>query len=140
MASFRETLVPAFPNSCFRSFLLVHFFSLPPPGGLARLRALSLPFHVCWGGGVSSVAPRAQLDRVGGSRWGWVLETKCLAIQTNVSLISVNILSPPSELVQGVAMSTSAATPLRQGSAGIELYSRNTMIGVEYSPGGGSQR
>ena len=24
--------------------------SLPPPGGLARVRALSLPFLVCWGG------------------------------------------------------------------------------------------
>ena len=30
--------------------------SLPPPGGLARLRAFSLPCLVCWGGGVSCVA------------------------------------------------------------------------------------
>ena len=51
-----------------------------------RLCAFSSPFLVCWGGGVSFVAPRAQLDRVGGSRWGWVLQIKCRAIHTNVSL------------------------------------------------------
>ena len=55
--------------------------SLPPPGGLARLRALSLPFLVCWGGGVSFVAYRAQSGRVGGSRWGWVLQIKCHATE-----------------------------------------------------------
>ena len=39
-----------------------------------------------WGGGVSFVAPRAQLDRLGGSRWGWVLQIKCRAIQIIVPL------------------------------------------------------
>ena len=37
------------------------------------------------GGGVSFVAYRAQLGRLGGSRWGWVLQIKYRAIQTNVS-------------------------------------------------------
>ena len=58
--------------------------SLPPPGGLARLRAFSLPFLVCWRGGVSCVAYRAQLGRLGGSRWRWVLQMKYRAIQANV--------------------------------------------------------
>ena len=61
--------------------------SLPPPGGLPRFRALSLPFLVCvWGGWVSFVAYRAQLGRVGGSRWGWVLQIQipCHTIQCSL--------------------------------------------------------
>ena len=45
---------------------------------------------------VSRVAYRAQLGRLGGSRWGWVLQIKCRAIQTNV-------LSLPPEKI-GAAM------------------------------------
>ena len=40
--------------------IAVFLMALPPPGGLARLRALSLPFLVCWGDGVLCVAYRAQ--------------------------------------------------------------------------------
>ena len=87
-------------HRCFRDFFEMHnlqpnenaqrarnnvdglaVFSMPPPGGLARLRALSLPFLVCRRGGVSFVAYRAQLGRVGGSRWGWVLHIKYRAIK-----------------------------------------------------------
>ena len=35
---------------------------------------------------VSRVAYRAQLGRLGGSRWGWVLQIKFRAIQTTVPL------------------------------------------------------
>ena len=52
--------------------------------------------YVCWGAEVSCVAYRAQLGRLGGSRWGWVLQIKCRAIQTNV-------LSLPPEKI-GAAM------------------------------------
>ena len=38
------------------------------------------------GGGVSCVALRAQLGRLGGSRWGWVLQIKCRAITNKRSL------------------------------------------------------
>ena len=31
---------------------------------------------MCWGVGFPVLAHRAQLGRVGGSRWGWVLEIK----------------------------------------------------------------
>ena len=74
--------------------------SLPPPGGLDRLRAFSLPFLACWGGGVSFVAYRAQLGRVGGSPWVWVLQIKYRAIQTNVSLFALRTssLSAPAGL------------------------------------------
>ena len=59
--------------------------------GLARLRVLSLPFLVCWGGGVSCVAYRAQLGRVGGSRWGWVLQIKfpCHTVHVHIGPMPV---------------------------------------------------
>ena len=88
------------------------------------------------GGGVSCVSDRAQLGRLGGSRWGWLLQVKFPCHKTHPSLCGQGSLSPPapdqetvanfqqslrpsspaclcplgpppSELVQGVAMSTS---------------------------------
>ena len=50
----------------------VPLFLLPPPDFLGRL--LFLPPR--WGCGVSFVSSRAQIGRVGGSQWGWVLQTK----------------------------------------------------------------
>ena len=62
---------------------------------------LPLPSLVCWGGGVSFVAHRAQLGRVGGSRWGWVLQIKSPCHKTHPS-------PPTSRAAQGVAMSEHA--------------------------------
>ena len=49
----------------------------PPPFPAAPLHRLGFPclpfLSLCVGGGVPCVADRAQLGRVGGSRWGWVL-------------------------------------------------------------------
>ena len=63
-------------------------FSGPPRSPPCFL--LTLPCVL--GGGVSCVAYRAQLGRLGGSGWGWVLQIKYRAIQTNV--LSFSLITP----------------------------------------------
>ena len=56
-------LLPFSADFCLLWTALSRGGSLPPPGGLGCLRAFSLPSLVCWGGGVSCVADRAELGR-----------------------------------------------------------------------------
>ena len=74
------------PPSCRHPCLDVNFDcksttarDLPHMGCLRHMCSVSLLNNLCvWGGGVSCVAIsyRAQLGRVGGSRWVWVLQIK----------------------------------------------------------------